>query len=94
MSKNIVKSTLIAGAVVMAAGGAATLNADNANAISSDKEKCYGIVKAGHNDCGHAAGAHSCEGQATVDSDPNEWIALPKGMCERIVGASLTPAGK
>jgi uncharacterized membrane protein len=58
-------------------------------AQAADSEKCYGIAKAGKNDC--AAGSHSCAGQAAKDSDPASFVALPKGLCEKITGASLTP---
>ena len=27
------------------------------------KEKCFGIAKAGQNDCANASGTHSCAGQ-------------------------------
>lgn len=63
----------------------------NQEAQAADKEKCYGIVKAGANDCG--ANGHSCAGQAEVDNDPNEWVYMPKGLCERIAGASLEAGG-
>jgi len=53
-------------------------------------EKCQGIAKAGQNDCG--ANGHSCAGQAAVDADPNEWIYVPEGTCDKIVGASLKEA--
>lgn len=52
-------------------------------------EKCYGIVKAGQNHCG--ANDHACAGKAVRDSDPNEWVFVPKGTCEKFVGASLYP---
>ena len=39
------------------------------------------------------ANGHGCAGQAKTDGDNNEWITLPKGTCERIVGGSLTPGG-
>lgn len=52
-----------------------------------EMEKCAGIVKAKMNDCG--ANGHSCAGQAKVDSDPNEWIKVPAGTCEKIVGGTL-----
>jgi uncharacterized membrane protein len=52
-----------------------------------ETEKCAGIVKAKMNDCG--ANGHACAGQAKVDNDPNEWIALPKGTCEKIVGGTV-----
>jgi uncharacterized membrane protein len=51
-------------------------------------EKCYGIVKAGKNDCGTSK--HSCAGQATVDNDSEEWIKVPKGTCEKIAGSTLS----
>jgi uncharacterized membrane protein len=59
-------------------------------AMAADKapvEKCYGIVKAGKNDCQTAVSA--CAGTATKDSQKDAWIYLPKGSCEKIVGASL-----
>jgi uncharacterized membrane protein len=49
-----------------------------------DTEKCYGIVKAGKNDCGTSK--HGCAGMAKVDNDPEEWIHVPKGTCEKITG--------
>ncbi len=51
-------------------------------------EKCYGIAKAGKNDC--AGGAESCAGQATQDGAKNAWIGVPKGTCSKIVGGSTT----
>jgi uncharacterized membrane protein len=50
-------------------------------------EKCYGIVKAGKNDCGTPN--HACASLATKDRDPQTWLYLPKGTCEKIVGGSL-----
>lgn len=65
-----------------------TIAADGAD----NTEKCYGIAKAGKNDC--AANGHSCAGQSKKDSAPSEWVKLPKGTCERIVGASTAPMKK
>ena len=48
------------------------------------KEKCYGVAKAGKNDC--AANGHSCAGQSKVDNDPTEWKYVPKGECEKMGG--------
>ena len=50
------------------------------------KEKCYGVSKAGKNDC--AAHGHSCAGQASIDGDSSEWLYVKKGLCKRIVGGS------
>jgi uncharacterized membrane protein len=53
-----------------------------------DMEKCYGVVKAGKNDC--AGPAHACAGQSKVSAGGKEWISVPKGTCERLSGGSLT----
>ncbi len=55
------------------------------------KEKCYGVVKAGENDCASKAAKHSCATFAKVDNDPNEWIKLPQGLCDKLVGGKATP---
>jgi uncharacterized membrane protein len=48
---------------------------------------CYGINAVGRNDC--AAGVHSCAGQATMAHDPNSFVLLPAGDCEKIDGGKL-----
>jgi uncharacterized membrane protein len=53
-------------------------------------EKCYGIAKAGNNDCA-STGSNSCGGTSKLNSDPKAWIYVPAGYCERIVGGSLKP---
>ncbi len=62
------------------------------NAGAADKkvemEKCYGIAKAGMNDCGSKMAGHSCAGQASKNSDPNDFVALPKGTCDKIANGS------
>jgi uncharacterized membrane protein len=54
-------------------------------------EKCYGIAKAGKNDCA-ATGNNSCGGTSKIDGDKKAWIYVPAGYCERIVGGSLKAA--
>ena len=63
-------------------------NADH-HGNAKNSERCYGIAKAGKNDC--AGRDHMCGGYAKIDSDPQEWIFTPKGLCEKIVGGSLKP---
>ena len=75
--------------VVIGVGALVAINS-NAEAKSKEMEKCYGIVKAGSNDCSDSAGKHSCAGGSTKDSAKNEWILLPKGTCQKIVGGSLS----
>lgn len=55
----------------------------------SKMEKCYGIVKAGKNDC--KTSSSSCAGTAEMDKKPSAFLAVPKGTCEKIVGAKLDP---
>ena len=70
----------------LALGIAAATVTTESMAADKKMEKCYGIVKAGQNDCANKAGTHSCAGQAKVDGDKGEWLLVPKGSCERIVG--------
>ncbi len=49
-------------------------------------EKCFGVVKAGHNDCQTANS--SCAGSAKRDSQPDSWVYVPAGTCNKLVGGS------
>ena len=53
---------------------------------AAEKEKCFGVAKAGQNDCATANGTHSCAGQAKKDMDSNEWKYVAKGTCEKAGG--------
>jgi uncharacterized membrane protein len=79
------KTAILAAAI----GGLFALNATVASAAEENTEKCYGVAKAGKNDC--AAQGHACAGQSKKDRDAKEWVKLPKGTCERLVGGSLQP---
>ncbi|VVQ25000.1 Hercynine oxygenase [Pseudomonas fluorescens] len=52
----------------------------------SENEVCYGVAKAGHNDCADTRCFHSCSGMGTVDNDPSEWTMVPKGTCTQLGG--------
>ncbi|MEO0062279.1 MAG: hypothetical protein RLZZ08_839 [Pseudomonadota bacterium] len=54
-------------------------------------EKCYGIAKAGQNDCASKNGSHSCAGQAKKDNDPNDWKKVPAGTCQKMGGKTASP---
>lgn len=58
---------------------------------SKEKEKCYGIAKAGQNDCGTAS--HTCAGKAKKDNAPEEWKYVAKGTCEKLGGKTRPSAG-
>jgi uncharacterized membrane protein len=82
--RNAFAGLIAAGALAFAANGIA---ADNDH---SKEEKCAGIVKASKNDC--ATSKNQCHGHVTNDRDPEGWIYVPKGLCERISGAHLSAA--
>ena len=69
--------------------GAAGVN--HAQAQAAGKDKCFGVAKAGQNDCANAAGTHSCAGQAKKDNDPGEWKYVAKGSCEKMGGKLSAP---
>ena len=55
-------------------------------------EKCYGVVKAGLNDC--ATATSSCAGSSAKDKQPDAFIFLPKGVCDKLAGGSLKSGNK
>jgi uncharacterized membrane protein len=83
MKKNAVVSSAIAGVFALGLAGGA--------AAADSQEKCYGVSQAGKNDCARADGSHSCAGQASQAGDGGEWVYVPTGLCEKIVGGSLEP---
>lgn len=86
-SKTLVCSALAAAATLIAAVPA---SAGPAAQPEFSFEKCYGVARAGQNDCQTAT--HSCAGTATADAQGNSWIYLPAGTCARIVGSSSKPS--
>jgi uncharacterized membrane protein len=63
-------------------------------AAAAEKEKCFGIAKAGQNDCASASGVHSCAGQSKVDMDKAEWKYVAKGTFKDMKGLSADEAKK
>jgi uncharacterized membrane protein len=81
------KTVMLAAAV----GSLFALSAPSIVAADNPKtEKCYGLAKAGKNDC--ALPGHVCAGEAKTDGNPDEYVNLPQGTCERIVGGILKSA--
>lgn len=77
-------------AVTAAVGSLIALGAATASLpVSADSEKCYGVAKAGKNDC--QTNTSACAGTSTADSQGDAWVFVPKGLCEKIVGGSLEP---
>lgn len=78
------------GAAMMAATVSAM--APDWAAKGSTIEKCAGVAAKGKNDCG--ANDHSCAGHAKKDNDPNEWVYVPAGVCEKISGGKVIGSTK
>ncbi len=82
--QSIAKIAGIALSASVAAGMIST-----APAAAAGKEKCYGVSKAGKNDCAAGPGT-SCAGTSTSDYQGNAWTYVNKGTCLKI----NTPKGK
>ena len=80
MSSNRITTAGVAGALALALSGAVI---PAKNAMSADMEKCYGVAKAGKNDCAAGPGT-TCAGTSTVDYQGDAWKFVPKGTCEQI----------
>lgn len=74
--------------VGMAVAGLFALGASGAT-LAQDKgqEKCWGVAKAGQNDCGSNATAHSCAGQSKAAYDPNDFKVVKAGTCVQMGGS-------
>ncbi|HLX24328.1 MAG TPA: DUF2282 domain-containing protein [Usitatibacter sp.] len=83
-NRNAILHSAIAGILALTLAQAA--NAEDGAA----REKCYGIAKAGQNDCGTPR--HTCAGKATRDNSPDDWKYVPKGTCGK-AGGKTSPGG-
>ena len=77
---------------LIALTAASVLGLVAAPAMAQEKEKCFGIAKAGQNDCASISGSHSCAGQSKVDMDKGEWKYVAKGTCKDMKGLSQEEA--
>ena len=85
--KKTTKKLLVTSALSLALIGASQVMFEDVQA-AGEVEKCYGIAKAGQNDCASTDGSHNCSGQSVKDAQAGDWIALPQGICDRIVGGT------
>lgn len=86
------KKTILASAVAGLVSLGLAMPDARAQDAKGEREKCYGIAKAGQNDCGTAT--HTCAGKATRDNAPDEWKLVPRGTCEKLGGKTQPPKGK
>lgn len=80
----------IVGSALAGVMGLTLMGASGAVLAQDKPEKCYGVTKAGQNDCQTANSA--CAGTAKTDGQKDAWVYVPKGTCEKLVGGALTPA--
>ena len=85
MNQRLVVSSALASLLALGLVGQAA-------AQDKGKEKCYGIAKAGQNDCANLSGTHSCAGQSKVDNDKGEWKYVAKGTCKTMKGMTADEA--
>lgn len=85
MNQRLIASSALASILALGLVGPAA-------AQDSGKEKCYGIAKAGQNDCANLSGSHSCAGQSKADNDAAEWKYVAKGTCKSAGGLSAAEA--
>lgn len=86
---NAIKRALaltVVSSIMLSAASAATTK-QTISDHQAGQEKCYGIVKAGMNDC--QTSNQSCAGSAVKDSQGDAFLFLPKGLCNKIVNGSL-----
>ena len=82
MNARLIASSALAS--VLAMGVLSTAHAADDNG----KEKCFGVAKAGTNDCANLSGSHSCAGQNKNAMAADEWNYVAKGTCEKMGGKS------
>ena len=81
MNQRLILSSALASALALGLAGPSA-------AQEKGKEKCFGVAKAGQNDCANLSGSHSCAGQAKADMNAADWRYVAKGTCKSMNGMS------
>jgi uncharacterized membrane protein len=89
MEKNQILTAAMSGLLALGLTGTA-----NAADKKPEMEKCYGIAKAGMNDCASSKNIHSCASQASKNNDPADFVVVPKGTCSKIANGTLADGGE
>jgi len=87
VGKPVMKNTVLIGSAMAAVIGLGV--ATSSKAEDTKNEKCYGVAKAGQNDCTTAS--NSCAGTSTSDAQKDAFLYVPVGTCAKIAGGSLIP---
>jgi len=85
MNQRLILSSALASAVALGLVG-------QVSAEEKGKEKCFGIAKAGQNDCANLSGSHSCAGLSKADNGPEDWKYVAKGTCKDMKGMTAEEA--
>ena len=85
MNQRLIVSSALASVLALGLAGTAA-------AQEKGKEKCYGIAKAGQNDCANVSGSHSCAGQSKDNMSGDDWKYVAKGTCKDMKGLSEADA--
>ncbi len=81
--------------MVLAAVAAFAFNAasvTSASAQTAGKERCFGVAKAGQNDCAAGPGT-TCAGTSKVDWQGNAWKYVDAGTCAKMGGSMEARTG-
>lgn len=82
MNRSNNRTTLAAAVVaVMSSAAAAQVHPEKP---TYPFEKCYGVSRAGMNDC--FTQSNTCAGTAAQDNLSDIWIYVPRGTCRKITG--------
>jgi len=87
MKKSNAAIAAIGSLLTLGAATFATVASAGPVTLMPSQEKCYGVAKAGKNDC--AGPAHACAGQSKTDASGKDFVAVPKGTCDRLAGGSM-----
>jgi uncharacterized membrane protein len=97
MNRQAALRTAVAGLVALGMSGTGNLAAAEdamkmagPGKMPKGAEKCYGIARAGMNDCAGKNAPHACAGQATQDRASYDFVYVPSGTCQKIAGGSTT----
>jgi uncharacterized membrane protein len=84
----VAKPTQALAAILASAFAVSAFSAADAAPAKKATEKCFGVAKAGKNDCAAGPGT-SCAGTSKVDYQGNAWKLVKAGTCLKI----KTPKG-
>jgi uncharacterized membrane protein len=89
-TKNTLQHAAFAGVLALASVGfTGTAWAGMMSMVPKGYVQCYGIAKAHQNGCMSIDGI--TRGSSTTNGNPDAWLAVPAGVCQKIVGGSLVP---